>query len=375
MLFRAPVFLGLAGPAFGSVLVRRQASSLDSCPGYAASNVQDDGARVMADLTLAEPPCNVYGEDLTDLKLEVEYQSGESLYHSSGNWGEFQEVSNEHLESRLHVKIYDAEEQIYQVSESVFPRPSSEDVDPSDSALAFSWTESPFSFAVTRKSTNETLFDSSAASLVFESQYLRLRTGLPDSPHLYGLGEHTDPFQLNTTNYTRTVSKCNSTLWPNADVEQLWNRDAYGTPNGTNLYGDHPIYFDHRGSSGTHGVFLLNSNGMDIRIDNTDGQYLEYNALGGIIDLYFLAGPTPKDVSVQYAEVAGTPVMQPYWGKSRISSHLISSLTFLQVLVSISASMATEMCSWSRKLWPIIRKRIFRWRQVYHLESPEYADC
>jgi hypothetical protein len=65
---------------------------------------------------------------------------------------------------------------------------------------------------------------------------------------------------LNTTNYTRTV----------------WNRDAYGVPPGTNLYGDHPIYYDHRGSDGTHGVFLLNSNGMDVKINDTDGQYLEY---------------------------------------------------------------------------------------------------
>jgi len=53
---------------------------------------------------------------------------------------------------------------------------------------------------------------------------------------------------------------------------------------------------------------------MDIRIDNTDGQYLEYNALGGIIDLYFLAGASPKEVSAQYSEIVGKAVMQPYWG-------------------------------------------------------------
>ena len=115
------------------------------------------------------------------------------------------EKPNFRVESRLHVKIYDAEEQVYQVPESVFPRPSSDDAEPSDSAFAFSWTEEPFSFKVVRKETNETLFDTSAASFIFENQYLRLRTSLPESPHLYGLGEHTDPFQLNTTNYTRTV--------------------------------------------------------------------------------------------------------------------------------------------------------------------------
>jgi alpha-glucosidase len=54
---------------------------------------------------------------------------------------------------------------------------------------------------------------------------------------------------------------------------------------------------------------------MDVKIDVEDGQqYLEYNVLGGVIDLYFMAGETPTEVSKQYAEVAGLPVMMPYWG-------------------------------------------------------------
>lgn len=106
------------------------------------------------------------------------------------------------LGKRLHVKIYDAAEEVYQVPESVVPRPATGDVDDGD--FVFSLMESPFSFAVVRKSNGEVLFNTSGSQLVFESQYLRLRTSLPDSPHLYGLGEHTDPFMLNTTDYTRT---------------------------------------------------------------------------------------------------------------------------------------------------------------------------
>jgi alpha-glucosidase len=277
MISKGLILLGSVIPAFAGSLVERQAASLDSCPGYTASNVQDSGSRVTADLELAGTACNVYGDDLTDLKLEVEYQT----------------------ESRLHVKIFDAAEQVFQIQESVWSRPSSGDgVAPADSDLAFTWTDNPFSFAITRKSTNETLFDTSAASLVFESQYLRLRTSLPDAPHLYGLGESTDPFQLNSTNYTRT----------------LWNRDAYGTPPGSNLYGAHPIYFDHRGENGTHGVFLASSQGMDIKIDDSNGKFLEYNTLGGVVDLYFLSGPSPKDVAVQYSALSGLPAMMPYWG-------------------------------------------------------------
>ena len=55
---------------------------------------------------------------------------------------------------------------------------------------------------------------------------------------------------------------------------------------------------------------------MDIKINRTahDGQYLEYNAIGGIIDLHFLAGPSPFDVAKQAGELFGLPTMQPYFG-------------------------------------------------------------
>ncbi|KAA8651458.1 putative alpha-glucosidase [Aspergillus tanneri] len=246
------------------------------CPGYKASNVHEKDNSLTADLTLAGNPCNVYGSDLKDLKLLVEYQTDE----------------------RLHVMIYDADEQVYQVPESVLPRVDSHgDSGKRSSKLSFDYEEEPFSFTVSRG--DEVLFDTSAANLVFESQYLNLRTYLPKDPYLYGLGEHSDPLRLPTNNYTRT----------------LWNRDAYGTGENTNLYGSHPVYYDHRGKSGTHGVFLLNSNGMDINISKTrDGkQYLEYNILGGVLDFYIFTGATPKEASIEYSKVVGLPAMQSYW--------------------------------------------------------------
>ncbi|KAJ0418992.1 glycosyl hydrolases family 31-domain-containing protein [Aspergillus carlsbadensis] len=253
---------------------------LTNCPGYTATNVREQSNGLIADLTLAGSPCDTYGSDIGNLKLKVDFET----------------------DTRLHVIIYDADENVYQVPESVFPRPSVGDR-PSNSArtseLEFTYEESPFSFAVSRVSTGETLFNSSGSNLVFQSQYVYLRTSLPQNPNLYGIGEHSDSLRLNTTKYTRT----------------LWNRDAYTIPAGTNLYGAHPVYIDHR-QTGTHGVFLLNSNGMDVKIDqdHDGGQFLEYNLLGGVLDFYFLAGPGPKDVSIQYAEVAGLPAMVPYWG-------------------------------------------------------------
>ena len=60
---------------------------------------------------------------------------------------------------------------------------------------------------------------------------------------------------------------------------------------------------------------MLNSNGMDLNINSDSaGQYLEYNMIGGVIDLYILAGPGPVDVARQYSDVIGQPTMMPYWG-------------------------------------------------------------
>jgi len=80
-LCNVPVLLGLVGPIFAfAIAPRAQNASLEACPGYAATNVHDDGSKVTADLRLAGPACNVYGDDLTDLKLEVEYQTGGCMF-------------------------------------------------------------------------------------------------------------------------------------------------------------------------------------------------------------------------------------------------------------------------------------------------------
>jgi len=291
----AAVMIAAFSATCGVVALPLSKRDSSQCPGYKASNVVQASNTLTADLNLAGPACNVYGTDLTDLKLFVQYEVCQPrLQHKDVDLIALK------TDTRLHIKIYDSAEFVYQVPTEVLARPEPDISTSSDaSALSFEWTNNPFAFKIVRNSNREVLFDSSAAPLIFESQYVRLRTSLPDGPSLYGLGEHTDPFMLNTTNYIRT----------------LWSRDAYLVPSGTNLYGNHPVYFDHRGELGTHAVFLLNSNGMDIKINNTGPgtQYLEYNTLGGIIDLYFLAGPNPIEVAQQYSETAGKAVMMSYW--------------------------------------------------------------
>lgn len=96
-------------------------------------------------------------------------------------------------DQRLHVLIQDQANQVYQVPSSVFTRPANGKTSSGNNDLKFNYVANPFSFSVTRRKTGEVLFDTSAAQIVFESQYLRLSTKLPESPSLYGLGESTDP--------------------------------------------------------------------------------------------------------------------------------------------------------------------------------------
>ncbi|KAG8913947.1 hypothetical protein FRC02_005229, partial [Tulasnella sp. 418] len=276
MLLKPAIALIVSTSSVVQALVPLQArqetsTSTDSCPGYSVSNVKSDRSSLTADLTLAGSPCNAYGPDISKLKLEVTYETA----------------------TRIHVKLTDANSKRYEVPEEAFERPSPSKIDSKKADIKFKYTKSPFSFTIYRSSTGEVLFDSSAAPLVYEPQYLRLKTKLPSQANIYGLGEHSNNFRLDPTNTIRT----------------LWNRDAPGVPTGTNLYGTHPIYFEHR-TTGTHGVFLLNSNGMDIKL--TDGA-LEYNVIGGILDFYFLSGPSPVEVAQQYASLVGKPAEMPYW--------------------------------------------------------------
>lgn len=111
------------------------------------------------------------------------------------------------------------------------------------------------------------------------------------------------------------------------------------------------MYFDHRGENGTHGVFLASSQGMDIKIDDTDGQFLEYNTIGGVVDLYFLAGPTPKEVAVQYSALSGTAAMMPYWVCSLVLYIVqLCRLTRSRVSGSTNVNTGTVMYGRSRKL-------------------------
>lgn len=155
-----------------------------------------------------------------------------------------------------------------------------------------------------RKSNGQTLFDSGSGesdpynSLVFKDQYLEISTKLPESATVYGLGENTQPKGMK--------------LQPD-EPYTLYTTDVAAVTLNTDLYGAHPVYMDLRNEGGeahAHGVLLLNSNGMDVFYR---GGSLTYKVIGGVLDFYFFAGPSPLDVVDQYTALVGRPAPMPYW--------------------------------------------------------------
>lgn len=270
-----------------------RSDALGSGDGYMLSSISEDsdGKSITAQLQLINNN-SLYGLDIQRLQLNVRYES------------------NDHL----RVYITDAEKQRWEVPRDILPRydgvnnnSTDTDKDKEDSKdhlheLLFTYSNNPFGFSITRRSSGETLFNSTAiynngdlfGNLVFKDQYLEISTALPLTASLYGLGESTRPgFRLNRN-----------------DSYTLWNLDIGSVNLYVDLYGSHPFYMDVRAGGVAHGVLLLNSNGMDIQYG---GSYLTYRAIGGVLDFYFFSGPSPLAVVQQYTELIGRPAPMPYW--------------------------------------------------------------
>eukprot|EP00884_Botryococcus_braunii_P001437 jgi/Botrbrau1/11294/Bobra.0038s0060.1 len=161
----------------------------------------------------------------------------------------------------------------------------------------------PLGFAVSRKGSNDTVFDTRSHRLIFKNQYLEISTSLEKSTVVYGLGESAPstgmPLRRDGVPYT------------------LWAHDTWAGYYDINNYGSHPFYMGIDSKGQAHGVLMWNSNGMDVGITE---ERLQYRVIGGLLDLFVFLGPTPADVMTQFSSVVGRPHFPPYWAMGFMNS-------------------------------------------------------
>ncbi|GAB6023975.1 hypothetical protein CHUAL_008703 [Chamberlinius hualienensis] len=191
--------------------------------------------------------------------------------------------------SRLHIKILDPKVPRYEVP-TVDDPTVVKAADPTDYDVKFL---SNWGFQVVRKSSGEIIFDASVGAFFFCDQFIQLSAVLP-STYVYGLGQKQGSF-VQDFDWSRFT---------------LFNADQIPHEN-ANLYGSHPFYLMMESNGQSNGVFLLNSNALEITLQPTPA--ITYRTIGGILDFYFFMGPSPSDVVHQYLEIVGLPALPPYW--------------------------------------------------------------
>ena len=276
------------------------------CPGYIPSSYGHKGFGHEIHLGLNGTPCNVYGNDIHDLVMTIEYQS----------------------KTRVHLNIRPAyttpeNESWYSLPETLVPAPQNEEGSTQqDADIQLVWTSDsrPFSFFAYRAQQEDLpLHDyifATIGQLVFEDQFIELVTSMDQGYNIYGLGEVFRGLRLQP-GLTRTI----------------YAADA-GDPIDGNIYGSHPFYLETKyyevnttdGKlypvtdtandtnaeyvSRSHGVYMRNAHAQEVLMHDTN---ITWRMLGGEIDMYFFSGPSQADVISQYLNQIGLPVMQQYW--------------------------------------------------------------
>uniref|UniRef100_F7A375 Lysosomal alpha-glucosidase n=1 Tax=Callithrix jacchus TaxID=9483 RepID=F7A375_CALJA len=228
-----------------------------SYPSYKLENLSSSEMGYTATLTRTTP--TFFPKDILTLRLDVMMET----------------------ENRLHFTIKDPANRRYEVPLET-PRVHSRAPSP---LYSVEFSEEPFGLIVRRELGGRVLLNTTVAPLFFADQFLQLSTSLP-SQLITGLAEHLSPLMLSTS-WTKIT---------------LWNRDLAPTP-GANLYGSHPFYLVLEDGGSAHGVFLLNSNAMDVVLQPSPA--LSWRSTGGILDVYVFLGPEPKSVVRQYLDVVG----------------------------------------------------------------------
>ncbi|XP_026269884.2 sucrase-isomaltase, intestinal isoform X2 [Urocitellus parryii] len=258
--------------------------------------------------------------------------------------------------NRFRFKITDPNSRRYEVPHQFvkeFTGPTS-----SETLYDVQVQKNPFSIKVIRKSNSKILFDTSIGPLVYSDQYLQISTRLPNE-YIYGIGEHIHKRFRHDLYWKR---------WP------IFTRDQLPGDNNNNLYGHQTFFMCIEDTSGkSFGVFLMNSNAMEIFIQPTP--IVTYRVTGGILDFYIFLGDTPEQVVQQYQELIGRPAMPAYWSLGfQLSRWNYKSLDVVKEVVQRNREAGIPFDTQVTDIDYMEDKKDFTYDQVAFKGLPEFVE-
>eukprot|EP00767_Chilomastix_cuspidata_P005747 gnl/Chilomastix_cuspidata/600.p1 GENE.gnl/Chilomastix_cuspidata/600~~gnl/Chilomastix_cuspidata/600.p1 ORF type:complete len:882 (-),score=365.27 gnl/Chilomastix_cuspidata/600:34-2451(-) len=207
----------------------------------------------------------------------------------------------------MRVKIYPTDEERWEPQDVL--QVSSLAAAPDSPRLSFVPTSvSPFLFNVDDEDGNHLFsFTANGADmenqLFFADQFLQISTQVPAGTVINGFGIRMEPFQLSEDT-----------------TFALYNAEPDGVREQWNIYSSHPfatVSAPFLGSDPrfrSFGLMLLNSNAMDVQTPlRIERGTLKFHTIGGIIDMFIIAGPEPLDVVSRYHSLIGAPYLHPAW--------------------------------------------------------------
>lgn len=150
---------------------------------------------------------------------------------------------------------------------------------------------------ISRASTGALWFSTHLGKMIFSDKFIQINSDL-DSRLVHGLGEHYSNFLKVADSY---------------QPYSFYHFDRLALPGGLKSYGGFPFFVNReaKNKSQAHGVYLRNSNAMDIVLQPEPS--ITFRPIGGVLDFYLLLGPTANDVVSQYQHLVGLPAMPPRW--------------------------------------------------------------
>ncbi len=204
-----------------------------------------------------------------------------------------------------YLKIADKELNRWMIPKDIVPEPEINTQMRLD-MWAFEYKEDPFefSFGDNTKPGKPKIITTVGEGFIFTDKLIQMNFVLP-SQRVFGLGERLGSFKLTEGEYVMFTHG-----------QDIVEDTRQGGDQG---YGAHPFILYQTEEVGQYaGMWFRNSNPQSafIKFNNEGGAKttnFQYNAIGGIVDIYFFFHGTPEAIVKEYHNAIGKPYLPPFW--------------------------------------------------------------